>query len=176
MPRKAAGKANEDNEPTATAQKPSAAPAKRARKARKPKAMPSREGARMVLIRQAVDDAIASAPEVADSPVTARDLQDQLTETEAQAAIEDASISTQTDTEDGDGHSEALLVLRQEIDHLKARLAIIREQAATVVKANAEWADASARDQLGAYPWGKLVGTMAAVFLAMRVLKRSRLL
>jgi hypothetical protein len=62
--------------------------------------------------------------------------------------------------------------LQDEIDNLRARLQVIKEQAGTVVSANAKWADASAHAQLGDYPWAKLAGAMAFTFLATRLLGR----
>ncbi|EJZ18805.1 hypothetical protein, partial [Rhizobium sp. Pop5] len=46
--------------------------------------------------------------------------------------------------------------LREELENLRARLHVIREQAATVVAENVRWADASAHAQLGDQPWLKL--------------------
>ena len=63
--------------------------------------------------------------------------------------------------------------LRNEIDHLRARLSIIQQQAATVVSSPVAWADAGARAQLGPYPWAKLAGAMAATFVGARILGRA---
>jgi hypothetical protein len=63
--------------------------------------------------------------------------------------------------------------LRHEIDNLRARLSIIQQQAATVVRSNVEWADASAHAQLGPYPWAKLAGAMVATFVGARMLGRA---
>ncbi|EPE96271.1 hypothetical protein RGCCGE502_20370 [Rhizobium grahamii CCGE 502] len=57
-------------------------------------------------------------------------------------------------------------LVRREIDHLKARPAAVAERAATVVRSQAEWADAAAHAQLGNYPWAKLSGALAGAFLA----------
>ncbi len=62
--------------------------------------------------------------------------------------------------------------LRTEIENLTARLHIIRHQAGSVVTENLRWADASAHDQLGDYPWLKLSGAMAAAFLVGKALQR----
>ncbi|MEK1898028.1 MAG: hypothetical protein AAAB19_00575 [Rhizobium sp.] len=62
--------------------------------------------------------------------------------------------------------------VRAEINHLRARLHIIRHQAGSVVEENIRWADASAHAQLGAYPWLKLSGAMAAAFLVGKALQR----
>jgi hypothetical protein len=69
--------------------------------------------------------------------------------------------------------SEDVERLRNEINNLRARLAIIQQQAATVVRSNVEWADASAHAQLGPYPWAKLACAMAATFIGARVLGRA---
>ena len=62
--------------------------------------------------------------------------------------------------------------VRAEINHLRARLHIIRHQAGSVVEENIRWADASARAQLGDHPWLKLSGAMAAAFLIGKALQR----
>ncbi|MBB4292480.1 hypothetical protein GGE16_004559 [Rhizobium leguminosarum] len=62
--------------------------------------------------------------------------------------------------------------LREELENLRARLHVIQRQAATVVAENVRWADASAHAQLGAQPWLKLAGAMAATFLVTRGVRR----
>lgn len=62
--------------------------------------------------------------------------------------------------------------LREELENLRARLHVIREQAATVVAENVRWADASAHAQLGNQPWLKLAGAMAATFVVARGIRR----
>jgi hypothetical protein len=62
--------------------------------------------------------------------------------------------------------------LRGEIENLTARLHIIRHQAGSVVTENLRWADASAHEQLGDYPWLKLSGAMAAAFVVGKALQR----
>ncbi|GAA3114847.1 hypothetical protein GCM10010520_68350 [Rhizobium viscosum] len=62
--------------------------------------------------------------------------------------------------------------VRAQIDHLRARLHIIRHQAGSVVEENIRWADASAHAQLGRYPWLKLSAAMAAAFLVGKALQR----
>jgi hypothetical protein len=69
--------------------------------------------------------------------------------------------------------SEDINRLRLEIDNLRARFTIIQQQAATVVRSNVEWADASAHAQLGSYPWVKLACAMTATFVGARVLGRA---
>ncbi|MBB3916822.1 hypothetical protein [Rhizobium fabae] len=62
--------------------------------------------------------------------------------------------------------------LREELENLRARLHVIREQATTVVAENVRWADASAHAQLGDQPWLKLAGAMAAAFVVARGIRR----
>ncbi|RUM20622.1 hypothetical protein EFQ99_28760 [Rhizobium vallis] len=62
--------------------------------------------------------------------------------------------------------------LREELENLRARLHVIREQAATVVSENVRWADASAHAQLGNQPWLKLAGAMATAFVVARGIRR----
>ena len=47
-------------------------------------------------------------------------------------------------------------VLQKELDLLRARLAIISSQVGAVTKSGTVWVHASARSQLGAYPWGEI--------------------
>ncbi|NNH42744.1 hypothetical protein HLI03_13940 [Rhizobium laguerreae] len=62
--------------------------------------------------------------------------------------------------------------LREELENLRARLHVIKHQAATVVTENVRWADASAHAQLGNQPWLKLAGAMAAAFVVTRGIMR----
>ncbi|RFB84221.1 hypothetical protein B5K08_28395 [Rhizobium leguminosarum bv. trifolii] len=62
--------------------------------------------------------------------------------------------------------------LREELENLRARLHVIRDQAAAVVTENVRWADASAHAQLGNQPWLKLAGAMAAAFVVTRGIRR----
>lgn len=73
-----------------------------------------------------------------------------------------------------EGHAlEARLrELREELENLRARLHVIRDQAATVVAENVRWADASAHAQLGDRPWLKLAGAMGAAFVVARGVRR----
>ncbi|SCW82133.1 hypothetical protein SAMN02927900_05289 [Rhizobium mongolense subsp. loessense] len=61
--------------------------------------------------------------------------------------------------------------VRDEIENLRSRLSLVKQQAVIVARSNLEWADASAHDQLGTYPWAKLVGAMAATAVGARVLR-----
>jgi len=61
--------------------------------------------------------------------------------------------------------------LQERLDGIKARLARTQRQAVNVVKSGAEWADASAHQQLGSYPWAKLAGASAATFIGTRLLR-----
>ncbi|KRB55076.1 hypothetical protein ASE04_04980 [Rhizobium sp. Root708] len=67
---------------------------------------------------------------------------------------------------------EDIAVVREELEHLRARLSIVAQQAETAVKSRAEWANASAHVQLGDYPWLKLAGAMASAFVATQVVKK----
>ncbi|MDM9629472.1 hypothetical protein QTL95_26665 [Rhizobium sp. S152] len=178
MPSKTIRKPRTSNKPTietdVASTKPTAASPARARSAGKPRAMASREGAESGTISRAVDK--APLTEDAGAADTEKDLQDHLAEMEALAPLDYVATPEPSDAVSDESQADRLQALRDEVDNLRSRLAIIREQATTVVKANAEWADASAHAQLGAYPWGKLAGTMAAVFIAARLIKRSRLL
>jgi hypothetical protein len=112
---------------------------------------------------------------------TEAELQEHLAALEADAPAEEAPKGPPADyvLEDDNVVEEDILDeegslrrLQEEVDNLRARLHVIREQAGTVVSANAKWADASAHEQLGAYPWAKLAGAMALTFVATRLLKR----
>ncbi|APO78639.1 hypothetical protein AM571_PC00902 (plasmid) [Rhizobium etli 8C-3] len=61
--------------------------------------------------------------------------------------------------------------VRDEIENIRSRLSVVKQQAVVVAKSNLEWADASAHDQLGSYPWAKLAGAMAATAFGVRVLR-----
>jgi DNA repair exonuclease SbcCD ATPase subunit len=71
-----------------------------------------------------------------------------------------------------------LQALKDEIADLQERLSDIAdrvtkagEQATSAVKNGAKWADASAHDQLGAYPWAKLGGAMFATIIGTRLIR-----
>ncbi len=65
-----------------------------------------------------------------------------------------------------------IAAVREEIEQLRARLLVIRQQAETAVTSRLQWADASAHEQLGAYPWLKLAGAMSGTFLTVQAVKR----
>jgi hypothetical protein len=62
-------------------------------------------------------------------------------------------------------------VLQKELDLLRARLAIISSQVGAVTKSSAVWVHASARSQLGAYPWAKFGALVAGSYLLTRELR-----
>ena len=96
------------------------------------------------------------------------ELQAHLAEMEAKAMAEDFI----RDPPEEDAETD-LRLLQEELEVLQARLAIIKEQAGTVVRANLEWADRSAHDQLGDYPWLKLAGAVAGAFVFGRMLRNA---
>lgn len=98
------------------------------------------------------------------------DLQAHLAEMEAQAMADDLVAGI---PEDRTSLALDLQRLQDELQSLQARLAVIKEQGATVVRTNLEWADESAHAQLGNYPWLKLAGAMTATFLAGRMLRNA---
>jgi hypothetical protein len=98
------------------------------------------------------------------------DLQTHLAEMEAQAMADDLIEAI---PEDESNLASDLQNLQDELHSLQARLAVIKEQGATVVRTNLEWADKSAHAQLGNYPWLKLAGAMTATFLAGRMLRNA---
>ena len=97
------------------------------------------------------------------------DLQTHLAEMEAEAMAEDFV----RDNPEEEALETDLKNLQYELEVLRARLAVIKEQAGTVVRANLEWADRSAHDQLGDYPWLKLAGAMAGTFVFGRMLRNA---
>lgn len=71
-----------------------------------------------------------------------------------------------------------LQALKDEIADLQKRLGDIAsraskagQQATSAVKNGAKWADSSAHDQLGAYPWAKLGGAILATFIGTRLIR-----
>jgi hypothetical protein len=58
-----------------------------------------------------------------------------------------------------------------QIEVLKVRVSAINEQAVRLGKSTIDWADGSAHEQLGSYPWAKLAGAFAATFVATRILR-----
>jgi hypothetical protein len=82
--------------------------------------------------------------------------------------LKDAALARQT----------RLQLVRDEIADLHSRLGDLKvkasragHQAADVVKTKAKWADESAHQQLGSYPWAKLAGITAATFVGTRLLR-----
>ncbi len=63
-------------------------------------------------------------------------------------------------------------LLQKEIELLRVRLDVIRDQAKVVVRSGATWANASARSQLGPYPWAKFVGIALGSFLITNALRK----
>ena len=61
--------------------------------------------------------------------------------------------------------------LQEDLTLLRRRLALVREQAKTAVSTRTQRADASAREQLGIYPWLKLAGVIVITFLVARRLR-----
>jgi len=61
--------------------------------------------------------------------------------------------------------------LQEDLTLLRRHLALVREQAKTAISARAQWADASAHEQLGNYAWLKLAGVIAITFLVVRRLR-----
>jgi hypothetical protein len=66
---------------------------------------------------------------------------------------------------------EEMESLRRQIALLRIRASEVAEQSGDVVRAKVHWADASARAQLGEYPWIKLAGAFVGTFLAARLLR-----
>jgi hypothetical protein len=101
---------------------------------------------------------------------TEADLQAHLAEMEAEAMADDFV----RDNPEEDAALEAdLHRLQAELEALRARLSVIKEQSAAVVRNSLEWADRSAHDQLGDYPWLKLAGAMAGTYVFGRMLRNA---
>lgn len=64
-----------------------------------------------------------------------------------------------------------LNVLQQDVRLLRARIAMLREDAEAAVKAKARLIDANAHVQLGDHPWLKLAAAMSAAFVAARLVR-----
>lgn len=101
---------------------------------------------------------------------TEEELQAHLGTLEAESPSE--SVDTDVRRRTASDVQEDIAAVREELEHLRARLSIVAQQAETAVKSRAEWANASAHAQLGDYPWLKLAGAMASAFLATQVVKR----
>ncbi len=63
-------------------------------------------------------------------------------------------------------------LLNKEIDLFRARLEIIRSQIGVLTRSSMTWADASARTQLGPYPWAKFLALSAGPYLVTKALRR----
>ncbi|CAN7701637.1 hypothetical protein LJR098_002513 [Rhizobium sp. LjRoot98] len=63
-------------------------------------------------------------------------------------------------------------ILHKEIELLRARLDIVRAQVGAVAKSGGTWIHASARSQLGAYPWAKFAALTAASYVVTRSLRK----
>jgi len=63
-------------------------------------------------------------------------------------------------------------ILEKDIDLLRVRLELIRAQIGLVARSGATWANASARSQLGTYPWAKLAALTASSCLVTMALRR----
>ncbi|MFB2564119.1 hypothetical protein [Rhizobium sp. IMFF44] len=90
-------------------------------------------------------------------------------------SLEDtAKLETHYDAEIGSREKLQLqlLELRNEIAIVRIRLLTIRYRARNVASSGIRWVDASAHDQLGAYPWLKLSAASLAAFMTGRVLRR----
>jgi hypothetical protein len=63
-------------------------------------------------------------------------------------------------------------ILQEEIALLRARLAIIRSRLGVVAKSGATWVHASARSQLGSYPWSKFAALTVASYVVTISLRK----
>lgn len=66
---------------------------------------------------------------------------------------------------------EKIVDFQFQIDVLTARVAAIGDDTTRLTKSAARWADASAHDQLGAYPWAKLTGAFLITFVVTKALR-----
>jgi len=100
------------------------------------------------------------------------ELQEHLALLEADAPAEDRGLP---DTLPGRTFEDVyadFLAVRDEVEHLRARLSVVTKQAETVIRSRGEWADASAHAQLGDYPWLKLAGVMTGTFVLTSLLRK----
>lgn len=88
----------------------------------------------------------------------------------AVAAVEEAGPPRDYAVEERE--AAALASLRDELAFLRARIAVLGEEARIAVAGRARAADASAHEQLGSHPWLKLAGAMTLTFLAAKALQR----
>jgi hypothetical protein len=63
-------------------------------------------------------------------------------------------------------------LLQKEVDLLRARLDITRSQLGVVARSGVRWAHASARSQLGPYPWLKFAVLAASSYLVTTAIRR----
>ncbi|WP_426124325.1 hypothetical protein [Pararhizobium sp. PWRC1-1] len=63
-------------------------------------------------------------------------------------------------------------LLQKELDLLRARLEIVRSQVGVVAKSGVTWVNASARSQLGSYPWAKFAALAASSFLVTTAVRK----
>ncbi|ANK85801.1 MULTISPECIES: hypothetical protein [unclassified Rhizobium] len=85
---------------------------------------------------------------------------------EGEPPFADAASATAREKADYD-----LDILRHEVRLLRARIGILREDAESALKAQANLIDASAHVQLGNYPWAKLALATGAAFIAARIVR-----
>ena len=96
---------------------------------------------------------------------TDEDLQEHLALLEADARAEDRVVPDALSRRTLEDVHADFLAVKDEVEHLRARLSLVTQQAETVIRSRAEWADASAHAQLGDYPWLKLAGAMAGTYV-----------
>ncbi|WP_337266901.1 hypothetical protein [Oryzifoliimicrobium ureilyticus] len=107
---------------------------------------------------------------IGESVDTSSDVQRHLADLERQALRDDLLKKPASGDESAEKMVE-LAKLREELQHLRARMTLIKEQTRRAGKAHAEWLDTSAHEQLGNHPWLKLSGAMAGTFLVARMLR-----
>ncbi|MBZ9792573.1 hypothetical protein K9B32_21055 [Rhizobium sp. 3T7] len=100
------------------------------------------------------------------------ELQEHLALLEADAAAEDRRSPDALSGRTFEDVYADFLAVRDEVEHLRARLSVVTEQAGTVIRSRAEWADASAHAQLGDYPWLKLAGAMTGTYVLASLLRK----
>lgn len=126
----------------------------------------------MTKLESTIMDTITKATGVGTDPK----LQMHLAEMEAAAPapdaipipLNDADLARQTHLQ---SLKDELAELQTRLGDIKAKVSKAGYQAADVVRTGAQWADASAHEQLGAYPWAKLAAATAATFIGTRLLR-----
>ena len=98
---------------------------------------------------------------------TKAELDEHLADIEEAAETEEAMLPPVDYTAEKQEAVE-LARLQEDLTLLRRHLALVREQAKTAISTRAQWADASAHEQLGNYPWLKLAGVIAITFLVAR--------